>query len=166
MEALLHNNMHVYNNLSVHNNHPECLSSHMALQHHSVNENEASTADPLVQSKDMTRQRKQFLLQRKNKQSKKRGRITFPQKLHNILEEIERNGEQDIIGWLPDGLSFKVFKPHDFVEVIMPRYFKHSNFRSFQRQVSETCCDGLMFHRNQPRQSSDLVIASVLSLDK
>ena len=67
---------------------------------------------------------------------KKRGRNTFPWKLHNMLDDAQKDNKQDIVGWEPDGMSFRVLKPKEFEKTIMPRYFNHSSFRSFQRQVS------------------------------
>ena len=62
-------------------------------------------------------------------------RITFPWQLHEMLADSEKESNGDIVGWQPDGLSFRVCKPKEFATTIMPRYFNHSNFRSFQRQV-------------------------------
>lgn len=62
----------------------------------------------------------------------------FPMTLHEMLEEAEREHKDHIVGWDPDGLSFKIHKPNEFAKTIMPRYFKNqSKFRSFQRQVRQ-----------------------------
>jgi hypothetical protein len=62
----------------------------------------------------------------------------FPMILHQMLEEANSEHNDHIVGWEPDGLSFKVHKPNELAETIMPRYFKNqTQFRSFQRQVSE-----------------------------
>ena len=62
-------------------------------------------------------------------------RLTFPSKVYEMLGDAEKEGNAHIVGWLPDGLSFGVFKPKEFVERIMPRYFDQTRYRSFQRQV-------------------------------
>ena len=47
----------------------------------------------------------------------------FPLKLHETLLEIERDGYDDIVGWLPHGRSFKIHKQQEFVQLILPKYF-------------------------------------------
>ena len=68
--------------------------------------------------------------------SKAKQKKEFPWKLHEMLEEAQDENNEDIVAWNPDGVSFKVFKPEEFVEKIMPRYFNQTQFRSFQRMVS------------------------------
>ena len=45
----------------------------------------------------------------------------FPLKLHETLSQIEKDGLDDIIGWLPHGRSFKIHKQKEFTEIILPR---------------------------------------------
>jgi hypothetical protein len=61
--------------------------------------------------------------------------MMFPSKLHQLLEDAARQGNDDAISWLPDGKSFKV---HDKVklEKLMPRYFGSSKHRSFQKNLN------------------------------
>lgn len=68
-------------------------------------------------------------------QNKTRERKDFPWKLHVMLEEAETEHNQNIVSWDPDGICFTVFKQEEFVKQIMPRYFKQTLFRSFQRMV-------------------------------
>jgi HSF-type DNA-binding len=67
-----------------------------------------------------------------------RGGVTtpFPLKLHDMLDEIERDGHADVVSWQPHGRCFVVRKPKEFVNHIMPTYFKQSKFPSFQRQLN------------------------------
>jgi hypothetical protein len=60
----------------------------------------------------------------------------FPCKLHRLLQDVENEGLTDIISWHKDGNSFRVHNPEVFVEKILPRYFKKSKYRSFQRQLN------------------------------
>lgn len=46
----------------------------------------------------------------------------FPLKLHETLTQIEKDGYDDIIGWLPHGRSFKIHKQKEFTDIILPRY--------------------------------------------
>jgi len=60
----------------------------------------------------------------------------FPLKLHETLSEIERDGYDDIIGWLAHGRSFKIHKQQEFVEQILPKYFVMTKKSSFLRQLN------------------------------
>lgn len=69
---------------------------------------------------------------------KRKGRVgSFPQKLHQILHELERqDGGAAIASFLPHGRAFAIHKPRDFVKLVMPKYFRMSRFSSFQRQLN------------------------------
>jgi hypothetical protein len=69
---------------------------------------------------------------------KRKGRIgTFPQKLHQILQELQlQPGGSEIASFLPHGCAFVIHKPHVFVQHVMPSYFRMSRFSSFQRQLN------------------------------
>ncbi|KAL3926561.1 MAG: hypothetical protein SGBAC_013428 [Bacillariaceae sp.] len=60
----------------------------------------------------------------------------FPLKLHEILSQIESDGHDDIIGWMPHGRSFKIHKQKEFAEIILPRYFVMTKKSSFLRQLN------------------------------
>jgi hypothetical protein len=62
--------------------------------------------------------------------------IDFPWKLHTVLEEVERYNKQHIVSWQADGTCFKVFRPEEFVQQIMPNYFLQTKYRSFQRMLN------------------------------
>jgi hypothetical protein len=61
---------------------------------------------------------------------------SFPRKLHALLEEAEEKGFQDLICWQSGGKSFKVLNSRHFAKTIMPKYFKQTKFKSFQRQLN------------------------------
>lgn len=67
-----------------------------------------------------------------------RGGVTvpFPEKLHQMLDYSEKNGLHEIVGFFPHGRAFAIHKPAQFVNNIMPKFFKQSRFTSFQRQVN------------------------------
>jgi hypothetical protein len=69
---------------------------------------------------------------------RRKGRTgTFPQKLHQLLADLEQQeGGALIASFLPHGRAFAIHKPRDFVKTIMPRYFRMSRFSSFQRQLN------------------------------
>eukprot|EP00934_Nitzschia_sp_Nitz4_P002460 Nitzschia sp. Nitz4//scaffold111_size72815//53585//54032//NITZ4_005797-RA/size72815-augustus-gene-0.58-mRNA-1//-1//CDS//3329533201//2450//frame0 len=60
----------------------------------------------------------------------------FPQILHDLLEEMEKEGKSQIVGWKPDGLSFKVQDKASFTRDVLPRYFRQSQYKSFVRQLN------------------------------
>ena len=39
------------------------------------------------------------------------------------------------VGWAPHGRSWRILKPRHFEINILPKYFEHSKFSSFVRQV-------------------------------
>ena len=68
-----------------------------------------------------------------SKRKEKSSCSTFPAKLHEILA---REDITDIISWCPHGRAWKVKKPKDFEEKVIPEYFRHCKYNSFARQVN------------------------------
>ena len=62
--------------------------------------------------------------------------VPFPEKLHKMLSNIEEDGYGHIISWQPHGRCFAVHNPKEFVEQVMPLYFKQTKLTSFQRQLN------------------------------
>jgi hypothetical protein len=63
-------------------------------------------------------------------------KLPFVWKLyHEMLEDVERTGNQSIISWVGEGKAFKVHDLQSFVNKIIPMYFKQSKYKSFQRQL-------------------------------
>lgn len=71
------------------------------------------------------------------KHKAKGGVITpFPVKLHDMLDKIEADGLGNVVSWQPHGRCFVVHKPKEFVNHVMPHYFKQTKMASFQRQLN------------------------------
>lgn len=68
--------------------------------------------------------------------------VPFPWKLHEMLDATEKDGLASVVSWLPDQRSFKVYQNEPFVRDIMPKWFRQSKYKSFQRQckTTATCC--------------------------
>lgn len=58
--------------------------------------------------------------------------FSFPAKLYNILEVTDRS----IISWLGSGTGFRVNDMDKLIANVLPHYFNHSKFESFQRQLN------------------------------
>jgi len=95
-------------------------------------------------------------------------KFAFPFKLHSILESAGTAGQEAIISWLPSGKAFKIHKPKEFADAIMPQYFNQTKYRSFQRQLYIYGFDrikdkssndyGAYFHELFIRGASDLCL--------
>ena len=62
--------------------------------------------------------------------------ISFPLKLHAVLDQVERDGLSSIVSWQPHGRCFVIHKPKEFVDHVMPNYFRQTKLTSFQRQLN------------------------------
>jgi hypothetical protein len=61
--------------------------------------------------------------------------IPFPFKLYNLLREAERDGLSGIVSWVPgNDNAFKIMDQKMFCSTFMKRYFKQTQYKSFQRQ--------------------------------
>ena len=52
-----------------------------------------------------------------------------------MLDDVMRADNQDIVSWQSHGKAFRVHKPSEFAKHIMPRHFKQTRYKSFQRQL-------------------------------
>jgi hypothetical protein len=69
------------------------------------------------------------------KEEKTRGQPAFLDKTYSMVEQC--NAEDTLIAeWSLDGKSFTVKDPVKFAETYIPKFFKHSNFSSFVRQMN------------------------------
>ena len=62
--------------------------------------------------------------------------MSFPRKLHAMLEAASVNNFEDVVAWQPGGTSFKVVDPKRFADEIMNIHFKQTKYKSFQRQLN------------------------------
>lgn len=69
---------------------------------------------------------------------RERGRPgVFPQKIHQMLGDLERLGMDDIASFIPgSNTMWAIHKNKEFVNCVMPTYFNTNNFASFQRQLN------------------------------
>jgi len=116
----------------------------------------------------------------------KMSKARAPKKLTSFLNktyEIVNDPTNSVtVAWTTDGMGFTINSVPDFVEQILPRYFKHSNFASFVRQLNmydfhksrEQGCENVFRHpsflrgrrsllRDIRRKSTEITSESVLS---
>ncbi len=60
----------------------------------------------------------------------------IPNFLIKLLKILNEKENQDIISWNNDGESFVIKNINNFLTIVIPKYFKHKNFRSFVRQLN------------------------------
>ncbi|KAI9921576.1 hypothetical protein PsorP6_001367 [Peronosclerospora sorghi] len=56
----------------------------------------------------------------------------FLKSLRRMLQEESTN----ILRWTPDGRAFEIHDMHEMMAHVLPRYFKHCKYTSFQRQLN------------------------------
>ena len=64
------------------------------------------------------------------------GLLLLFKKVHEMLTEASHKRFDDIVSWLPDETAFKIHKPEEFAETVMPHYFTQSTYKSFQCALS------------------------------
>jgi hypothetical protein len=62
-------------------------------------------------------------------------KVPFAWKLHIMLEDAEKSGNEHIISWVDLGRGFKVYDLDEFMKKVVPHFFKQSKWKSFQRQL-------------------------------
>ena len=60
----------------------------------------------------------------------------FPKVLYQLLQDATKNGNEDIVCFLPHGRSFIVKDSEMFETIVMLTYFKMSVWKSFRRQLN------------------------------
>jgi hypothetical protein len=71
-------------------------------------------------------------------QPRRRGGVSmsFPMKLHAILDQVEADGLAHVISWQPHGRCFVIREAKEFTDHVMPKYFRQTKLTSFQRQLN------------------------------
>ena len=79
---------------------------------------------------------------------------TYVLRIHEMLEDAEKEGHTHIVSWQPHGRAFRIHKETEFVETIMPRYFscKVGSFKRWLRAwgfstIRESRDRGAWYHR-------------------
>jgi len=60
----------------------------------------------------------------------------FPWKLYEMLSRADAEEFSHLVSWMPDDSCFKVHDAGNFVKSVMPRFFKQTKYKSFQRQLN------------------------------
>jgi hypothetical protein len=63
-------------------------------------------------------------LEEPNHHNKTTNDSTYVLRIHEMLEDSSKEGNQGIVSWQPHGRAFKIHDEKEFVAKIMPRYFK------------------------------------------
>ena len=67
--------------------------------------------------------------------------ITFPYKLYHLIQALNSNHDDDVVSvdppivWLSHGRAFIIRNEHEFLDKVIPVYFKQTKWRSFVRQL-------------------------------
>ena len=60
----------------------------------------------------------------------------FPWKLHEMLDRSAQESFEHIVSWQPGDFCFKVHEPQLFVSIVLPRFFRQTKYKSFQRVIN------------------------------
>jgi HSF-type DNA-binding len=65
--------------------------------------------------------------------SRRRGGVAvpFPIRLHVVLLQVEADGLGHVISWMPHGRCFVIHQPKEFVETVMPTYFRQTKLTRY-----------------------------------
>ena len=103
-------------------------------------------------------------MERQQEQTMIGGVLPFPWKLHQMLDEAEQRGFDEIVSWLSSGTMFCVHNKSEFITYVAPQYFNQKHYKSFQRQlniygfqrISKGIHKGAYFHSFFARGKPDL----------
>ncbi|KAK9477470.1 hypothetical protein V1514DRAFT_333746 [Lipomyces japonicus] len=109
---------------------PGSITAPAHLQHHHHSHGITASASP---SSASTSTRKSNSKSRKAITPAPKAKPAFVLKLWTMVNDSKNAAH---IQWMPDGLSFQVVGREQFEKTVLPKYFKHSNFSSFVRQLN------------------------------
>lgn len=66
-----------------------------------------------------------------------------PPFLMKTYDMVDDPSTDKIVSWSPTDSSFVIWDPPEFAKQLLPKYFKHSNFSSFVRQLNTYVCISL-----------------------
>jgi hypothetical protein len=61
--------------------------------------------------------------------------LPFPYRLHHMLSDVQKRAKDHIVSWMPNGRTFKIHKPREFVGDVASCYFNLTQYKSFTRQL-------------------------------
>ncbi|OWZ19353.1 HSF-type DNAbinding protein [Phytophthora megakarya] len=68
-----------------------------------------------------------------------RPKDTVPREVAPFLKSLRRMLEDEsdtVLRWTPDGSAFEIHDMHEMMAHVLPKYFKHCKYTSFQRQLN------------------------------
>jgi hypothetical protein len=74
-------------------------------------------------------------IQKRPQKNKDTG-VSYPIRIHMMLEDTEKNGYQHIVSWRSHGRAWKIHDEEAFKSMILPRYFTASTLASFDRWLN------------------------------
>ncbi|GKZ00975.1 hypothetical protein MPSEU_001049000 [Mayamaea pseudoterrestris] len=104
---------------------------------HALGNNLRSRNDPFIDCLDIADPNEDHQA-KPSKQRRARGGVAshFPERLHQMLLDVQDNDQTDIVSFLSHGRAFSVHDMDRFVSEVLPKYFKQSKWNSFARQLS------------------------------
>lgn len=104
---------------------------------HALGNNLRNRNDPFIDCLDIEDPNEESLT-KASSHRRSRGGVSshFPERLHQMLLDVEDDNKTEVVSFLPHGRAFCVHDMDRFVSEIMPKYFKQSKWNSFARQLN------------------------------